>query len=94
MKIATKGLLVGATAMQLALTSAAGLPAPPVEGDVGRGDIKAAGVCAVCLAGGIISVANGGLTALAITLAIGGPAAVGAVSTISACAYACYQAVT
>lgn len=89
--LSTKGLLIGATAMQLALVSAAATPTVSSAGDSGQG-IWDAFVCAGCAAGAVIGIASGAAEATAIALAAGGAGAVAIASAAAGCVRACVDA--
>lgn len=91
MMLSTKGLLIGAAAMQLALVGAAATPVAPVNDDVGRGFWEGL-ACAGCAVGGLVFVAGGGLEATAITLTIGGSSAVAFATVATGCIRACVTA--
>ena len=80
-----------ALAMQVALVSASAPPA--ARADFG-GSFRDAAICAGCIAGGIVAVSSGAAEAAAVTVAVGGPVAVGLASAIAGCVYSCYNALT
>lgn len=87
----TRWLIGAALAMQVAMVSvAASAPDPSQYG----GGIKDAFICAGCIAGGIVAVASGGAELAAITIAVGGPAAVALGALVAECVYSCYQALS
>lgn len=81
-----------ALAMQVALVSVSA-PPPAPHADVG-GSFRDAAICAGCIAGGIVAVSSGAAEAAAVTVAVGGSAAVGLAGVIGACVYSCYNALT
>lgn len=92
MMFSTKGLLLGATMMQIALAGAAGAPARPVDPYAGAG-LKESWLCAGCLAAGLFALSNGSAQAALITFAIGGPGAITVATAVAGCIAACEAAV-
>lgn len=83
------GLVAGALALQMMVMAASVSTAPP-KADAPRGAGLWEGVlCAACVAGGAAALVTGGAEAAAVTLLVGGPAAVGLVTAVAGCVKFC-----